>query len=120
MIKNAVQDGYTVSVGGDNSEAGMDGKFDVAIVPEWDIPSDYINQGSREFRIANGTTGDDHGVHVVGYKEIGGRDWFLIKDSNRSSRLGEFKGYYFWDGDYIKLKMLSFTIHEDRLNEYLN
>jgi bleomycin hydrolase len=120
VVKNAVLDGYTVSVGGDNSEAGMDGKFDVAIVPEWDIPSEYINQGSREFRIANGTTGDDHGVHVVGYKQIDGRDWFLIKDSNRSSRLGEHQGYYFWDGDYIKLKMLSFTIHEDRLKDYLN
>jgi bleomycin hydrolase len=120
VIKNAVLDGYTVSVGGDNSEAGMDGNFDVAIVPEWDISSEYINQGSREFRIANRTTGDDHGVHVVGYTKQCGRDWFLIKDSNRSSRLGEFKGYYFWDGDYIKLKMLSFTIHEDRLKEYLN
>ena len=70
----------------------MDGKFDVAIVPEWDIPAEYINQGSREFRIANGTTGDDHGVHVVGYTALGGRDWFLIKDSNRSSRLGEPQG----------------------------
>jgi bleomycin hydrolase len=120
VVKNAVADGYTVSIGGDNSEAGMDGKFDVAIVPEWDIPAEYINQGSREFRIANGTTGDDHGVHVVGFKHLGGRDWFLIKDSNRSSRLGSHKGYYFWDGDYIKLKMLSFTIHEDRLKEYVN
>jgi len=109
-----------VSIGGDNSEAGMDGSFDKAIVPEWDVPAEYINQGSREFRIANGTTGDDHGVHIVGYTAKGGRDWFLIKDSNRSSRLGRHQGYYFWDGDYIKLKMLSFTIHADRLKEYLN
>jgi bleomycin hydrolase len=120
VLKQAVLDGYTVSIGGDNSEAGMDGAYDKAIVPEWDIPAEFINQDSREFRIANGTTGDDHGVHVVGYTETGGRDWFLIKDSNRSSRLGEHEGYYFWDGDYIKLKMLSFTIHEDRLGEYLN
>ena len=120
VIKGAVNDGYTVSIGGDNSEAGMDGRFDVAIVPAWDIPAEFINQGSREFRIANGTTGDDHGVHVVGFTQVGGRDWFLIKDSNRSSRLGQHKGYYFWDGDYIKLKMLSFTIHEDRLKKYLN
>ena len=120
VIKQAVADGYTVSIGGDNSEAGMDGKYDVAIVPEWDIPSEFINQGSREFRIANGTTGDDHGVQIVGYTTLGDRDWFLIKDSNRSSRLGAHQGYYFWDGDYIKLKMLSFTIHEDRLEEYLN
>jgi bleomycin hydrolase len=120
VIKQAVRDGYTVSIGGDNSEAGMDGSFDKAIVPEWDVPAEYINQGSREFRIANGTTGDDHGVHIVGYTAKGGRDWFLIKDSNRSSRLGRHQGYYFWDGDYIKLKMLSFTIHADRLKEYLN
>ncbi len=120
VIKKAVRDGYTVSIGGDNSEAYMDGLHDAAMVPEWDIPAKSINQGSREFRIANGTTGDDHGVHIVGYKKYGGQDWFLIKDSNRSSRLGTFKGYYFWTGDYIKLKMLSFTIHKDRLEGLLN
>ncbi len=120
VIKKAIKDGYTVSIGGDNSEAGMDGMFDCAIIPEWDIPAKYINQASREFRIDNRTTGDDHGVHVVGMKKIGGRQWYLIKDSNRSSRLGEFKGYYFWDADYIKLKMLSFTIHKDRLEGLLN
>jgi len=120
VIKKAVRDGYSISIGGDNSEAYMDGKFDTAMVPDWDIPAKYINQGSREFRIANGTTGDDHGVHIVGYKKLGGKDWFLIKDSNRSSRLGQFKGYYFWSGDYIRLKMLSFTVHKDRLKDLLN
>jgi len=120
VIRHAVEDGYTVSIGGDNSEAGMDGKFDTAIVPEWDIPAKYIDQGSREFRIVNGTTGDDHGVHIVGMKKLGGRQWFLIKDSNRSSRLGEHQGYYFWDGDYIKLKMLSFMVHKDRLADIHN
>jgi len=115
VIKKAVREGYTVSLGGDNSEPGMDGQFDAAVIPSWDIPAKYIDQGSREHRIVNGETGDDHGVHVVGYKKVGGRDWFLIKDSNRSSRLGEFKGYYFWSGDYIRLKMLVFTIHKDRL-----
>ncbi len=89
VIKKSVKDGYTVSIGGDNSEAGMDGKFDTAIVPQWDIPAKYINQASREFRIDNGTTGDDHGVHIVGYTKMGGQDWFLIKDRDRSSRLGD-------------------------------
>ena len=44
----------------------------------------------------------------------------LSKDSNRSSRLGEYKGYYFWRGDFIKLKMLSFTVHKDMLEGLLN
>jgi bleomycin hydrolase len=115
VIKSALVDGYTVSIGGDVSEPGLDGMEDAAVIPSWDIPSAYIDQGSREYRIDNGTTGDDHGVHVVGYCQRGRDDWFLIKDSNRSSRLGQFKGYYFYHGDYIKLKMLSFMVHKDRL-----
>ena len=79
-----------------------------------------INQGSREHRIVNGETGDDHGVHLVGFTREGGRDWFLVKDSNRSSRLGEHKGYYMWSGDYVKLKMLAFTVHRDRLQGLTN
>jgi bleomycin hydrolase len=119
VIKESLQAGYTVSIGGDVSEPGLDGMEDAAVIPSFDIPSKFIDQGSREFRIENGTTGDDHGVHVVGFKPEKGRDWFLIKDSNRSSRLGRYKGYYFYDGDYIKLKMLSFMVHKDRLRGLL-
>lgn len=115
VIRSSIRDGFTVAIGGDNSEPGMDGLYDTAIIPEWDIPREDIDQAAREFRIVNRTTGDDHGVHVVGFTQHGGRDWFLIKDSNRSSRLGKYKGYYFWSGDYVQLKMLSFTVHKDRL-----
>lgn len=116
-IDRALDRGYTVAIGGDNSEPGMDGKFDRAIIPVWDIPSEFIDQASRQMRIENGTTGDDHGVHLVGRTTAGGHTWYLIKDSNRSSRLGEFKGYYMWRDDYIKLKMLSFTVHRDILED---
>jgi bleomycin hydrolase len=115
VIKEAARAGYTVSIGGDLSEPCLDGMEDAAVIPAWDIPAKYIDQASRELRINNGTTSDDHGVHLIGFLHHGGRDWFLIKDSNRSSRLGKFKGYYFYDGDYIKLKMLSFMVHKDRL-----
>jgi len=119
VLRDAVQDGWTVAIGGDNSEPGMDGLYDAAVVPEWDIPHAYLDQAARELRIVNGTTTDDHGVHCVGYREYEGREWFLIKDSNRSSRLGRYAGYYMWDGDYIRLKMLSFLEHRDRLRGLL-
>ncbi len=119
VIREAVKDGYTVDLGGDNSEPYVDGKYDVADVPPWDIPHDAIDQGSREFRIVEGTTTDDHGIHAVGYTKVKGRDWFLIKDSNRSSRLGQFEGYYFFSGDFIKLKMLAIMVHKDRLEGLL-
>jgi bleomycin hydrolase len=49
--------------------------------------------------------------------EKDGRDWFLIKDSARSSRHGKFRGYYFYRGDYIKLKMLTYTVHKDIMKD---
>ncbi|MBU0741644.1 C1 family peptidase [bacterium] len=119
LVREAVRRGYTLVVGGDNSEPGMDGHFDAAVIPSWDIPADYIDQAAREHRIRNGETGDDHGIHVVGHTRAGDRDWYLLKDSNRSSRLGAFEGYYFCDGDYIALKMLSVLVHRDVLRQAL-
>ncbi len=119
VLRESIQAGFTATIGGDNSEPGVDGLEDCAVVPSWDIPAKYIDQGSREFRIYNETTSDDHGIHVVGFKRIKGVDWFLIKDSNRSSRLGEYKGFYFFTGDYIRLKMLGFMVHKDRLEGLL-
>lgn len=119
VVKDAIKDGYTVDFGGDNSEPGVDGKYDCADIPPWDIPADYIDQGSREHRIVSRQTTDDHGVHIVGYTKVKGRDWYLMKDSNRSSRLGNYKGYYFFSGDYLKLKMLAFMVHKDRLEGLL-
>ena len=48
-----------------------------------------------------------------------GHEWFLIKDSNRSSRLGKYKGYYMYRDDYVRLKMLTFTVHRDVVKDIL-
>jgi len=116
VIKQSLQAGYTVSLGGDVSEPGMDGVEGAAVIPAWDIPAQNIDQAAREFRFGNATTTDDHGMHAVGFMNYKGRDWLLVKDSNRSSRLGQFKGYYFYGGDYVRLKTLSFLVHKDRLS----
>ncbi|MFB0566547.1 MAG: C1 family peptidase [Candidatus Aminicenantaceae bacterium] len=119
IIKKAVKNGFTVAIGGDVSEPGYNGFEDAAIVPEFDIPQEYINQDSREFRFYNETSTDDHGVHLVGYADVGGRDWYLIKDSARSSRHGQFEGFYFYRDDFIKLKMLTFMVHKDAVGDIL-
>lgn len=123
IIQKALSSGYTITIGGDVSEAGYNGLEDVAFIPDFDIPQSYINQDSREFRFYNRTTTDDHGIHIVGYTTIGKgkdkHDWYLIKDSARSSRLGEFEGYYFYRDDYIKLKMLTFSVHRDVMKDIL-
>jgi bleomycin hydrolase len=118
-LKNAIRNGYTMSIGGDVSEAGYLSRNDVAIVPTFDIPSEYIDESARQFRFSNKSTEDDHGVHLVGYMTKDGKDWYLIKDSAAGSRDGNNKGYYFYNEDYIKLKMMDFMVHKDAVKDLL-
>ena len=119
-IGKAARSGYTVCIGGDVSEPGYYGEEDAAVVPTFDIPFEYIDQDSRELRIYNGTTEDDHGVHLLAVTEAGDRDWFLIKDSARASRRGEHEGYIFYREDYVRLKMLTCMVHSDVLEEIID
>lgn len=122
-INNAIQNHYTVAIGGDVSEAGFSREAQVAIIPTFDIPSQYINDNARQFRFSNGTTTDDHGMHLVGYYQKDGVDWYLIKDSGSGSRNGDPKspqfGYYFFRADYIRLKMMDFMVHKDAVKDLL-
>ncbi len=119
VILRAVKKGYTVAIGGDVSEPGVIAKKDLAFIPTFDILTKNINQDSREYRIYNGSTSDDHGIHLVGYTNYKGFDWFLIKDSGHSSRKGKMKGYYRYRGDFVKLKMLTFTINKNLIKDIL-
>lgn len=124
IIHTSIEKGYTMSIGGDVSEAGFSRKTNCALVPDFDIPSTNIDEKARQFRFSNHTTTDDHGMHMVGYmKDKEGNFWYLIKDSSSGSRnidqnTPEF-GYYFFSDDYTKLKMMGFTIHKDMLKKYM-
>ena len=121
IIKSSIKNGYSMSIGGDVSESGYSSKYDIAMVPSFDIPSQYIDENARQFRFSNGTTTDDHAIHLIGYKVDENDDWwFLIKDSGSGSRNGRFPGYYFYHEDYVKLKMMTFTIHKDAVKKILN
>ena len=126
-VKSAIKQGYTLSIGGDVSEGGFSRETNCAMIPDYDIPSDYINEDARQFRFSNGTTTDDHGMQLIGILENykgKGKDWYLIKDSSSGSRnVGEGDpkfGYYFFHEDYIKLKMMGFTVHKDAVKDILS
>lgn len=119
LIKRSINDGYSMVIGGDVSEPGRYGWEDIAIIVPWDIPYKYIDQNAREMRIYNHTSQDDHGIHLVGYVHKYGHDWFLIKDSASSAYYGQYKGYYFFRDDFVKLKMLTFMIHKDAVKDVL-
>lgn len=118
IIKTSIKSGYSMAIGGDVSESGMNGELGVAMIPSYDIPSSAIDENARQFRFSNGTTTDDHGNHLIGWCEKPNGMWFLIKDSNSSSRNNpQNPGYYYYHEDYVKLKMMSFTIHKDAVKD---
>ncbi len=120
IIKKSIRDGYSMAIGGDVSEAGYNSHAEVAVVPTFDIPSQYIDDNARQFRFSNGSTTDDHGIHLVGYyMDKNGKDWYLIKDSGSGSRNGKHKGYYFYSEDYVKLKIMGFTINKNAVKDIL-
>ena len=118
-LVKAVKAGSTTSIGGDVSEPGYDGLQKAAVIPTFDIPVATINQDAREYRFDNDSTTDDHGVHLVGWTSIGGVDWFLIKDSARAARKAPPEGYLYYRADYVKLKMMTYTIHKDFAKDVL-
>ena len=119
VLKRALRHGFTACIGGDVSEPGYDSHAEVAMVPTFDIPAEYIDENARQFRFSNHSTTDDHGIHVVGFMEKDGKDWYLIKDSGSGSRNGPNPGYYFYHEDYIKLKMMNIMVHKDVARDIL-
>ncbi|HET6243426.1 MAG: peptidase C1 [Bacteroidetes bacterium] len=119
IIKSASKSGFTIAIGGDVSETGYDSHSELAMVPTYDIPSAYIDENARQLRFSNNTTTDDHAIHLIGYLEKPNGNWFLIKDSGSGGFNGKNKGYYFYHEDYIKLKIMSFTIHKDAVKQEL-
>ena len=123
LVKKSIRNGYTMMVGGDVSETGFDAWNQVAVVPTYDIPGEYIDESARMMRFANGSTTDDHGMHLVGYLEKDGKDWYLVKDSGAGSRnCGKDSknfGYYFMHEDYVKLKMMGILVHRDQVSDLL-
>lgn len=122
-LKDAVRKGFTVGIAGDYTEPGICKTTQCAVVPDFDIPSAYINDDARQFRFSNQTTTDDHAMHIVGYLEKDNKDWFLIKDSGQGARdndpnAKEF-GYLFFSEDFIKLKTMCYMVHKDAVKDLL-
>ena len=110
---SAVRRGYSAAIDADISEPGRLGKKDVSFIPSFDLPAAAIDEYARELRFVNKATTDDHLMHIVGYKKVAGQDWFLVKDSWRSAWYGQQKGYFFFHGDYIRLKVLAYLVHRE-------
>jgi bleomycin hydrolase len=121
MIKKALENGYSIAIGGDVSEPGINSHEGLMMIPSFDIPSSYINGDARLMRFLNGSTTDDHAMHIIGYVKKSNGYWFLVKDSGSGGHNNKFApGYWFMHEDYIKLKMMTATVHKDAVKELLS
>ena len=120
LMKTSLKEGKTFGFCGDVSEPGYNKYAEVGIIPTFDIPPEYINEDSREFRVNNKSTTDDHCLHVIGYTEKDGATWFLIKDSSSSGFDGPNKGYRFIHEDYARLKVLTVMMHKYAAKDVLD
>ena len=118
-ILQAIKNGYSLVLSVDFTEPGNIPEANLGVIPDFDLPRDYINQDSRELRFFNSATTDDHGLHLVGYKETPKDTWFLVKDSWSTAYVGKVKGYFFYRDDYVKLKSLAFLVHKDAVKDLL-
>lgn len=120
IIDSAISSGYTISICGDFSEPGIDKVKQTMIVPTFDIPFEDINDDARQMRLSNGSTTDDHCVHLIGYLHKEGVKWYLIKDSSASAFDGENQGYRYVREDYVKLKMMNILLYKYAAGFLLN
>ncbi len=118
ILNAALRKGYSVSLGGDVSESGIDSKLGVMMVPTYDIPSAFINDDARLVRYLNQSTTDDHAMHLIGYATNASGTWYLVKDSGAGGHNNEgHKGYWYMHEDFVKLKMMTFTVHKNAVDK---
>ena len=121
LVKSSLKKGYSISIGGDVSESGIDSKRGLIMVPSYDIPSSYINDDARLLRFLNGATTDDHAMHIIGYAERANGMWFLVKDSGAGGHANDqHSGYWYMHEDYVKLKMMTATVHKAAVKDVLS
>lgn len=112
-VTEALDRGYSVAIDADISEPSYRQTKTHAIIPPYDIPLENITQQARDFRFENGSTTDDHLMHVLAHRKFGDQEWYLVKDSWRTAFDVQPDGYFFFHTSYVQLKVLAYLVHRD-------
>jgi len=123
-IDNAINNGYTLALDTDVSEATFSGSNGIAVLPENDADSKLIltqimtekniTAEYRQSEFENYNTQDDHLMHIVGkVTDQKGNVYYKVKNS-WGTAAGK-NGYIFMSVPYIRLKAISVLLHKDGL-----
>ena len=123
-IDNAINNGYTLALDTDVSEATFSGSNGIAVLPENDADSKLIltqiktekniTADYRQSEFENYNTQDDHLMHIVGkVTDQKGNVYYKVKNS-WGTAAGK-NGHIFMSVPYIRLKAISVLLHKDGL-----
>lgn len=133
IVDNALKNGYTVAWGADVSEPYFSWPNGVAYVPA-DAASFVgkrldraertalfangpqaelaITPDNRQAALDNGTTTDDHGMHIVGIsKDQNGKEYYIVKNSWGSSN--DYKGFLNVSKAFVQYKTTSILVNKN-------
>jgi bleomycin hydrolase len=124
ITKNAIINGYSISLDVDVSEKTFITKQGVATLPIIDSTSDIkeeiaVTPKFRQEEFENYNTTDDHLMHITGLvKDKNNNIYFKVKNSwgNNSKRVGN-NGYIYMSIPYFKLKAISILLHRDAISD---
>jgi bleomycin hydrolase len=116
-FKSAVRAGFSVSVSLDITEPSYEQTGRYCIIPGSELRRCALTQDIRERGFEDGSTTDDHAIHIYGYRDFNGEDWFVAKDSWKPAWRHGNHGCVFLHSSYVKLKLLAFLVHRDGLPE---
>lgn len=130
----ALENGFTVAWDADVSEKTWSRKKDIAKWPATpynelskeekkavftgNIEEANVDQAMRQEAFENLTTTDDHLMHIVGTAtDQYGNKYYLVKNSWGENR--EFDGFVYVSEAYMRMKTISFTLHQDGIRSSL-
>ena len=123
-IDNALDNGFTVALDADVSEATFSKKQGLAVIPadENDTasilteikPEKKVTPKYRQAEFENYDTQDDHLMHIVGkVDDQKGNHYYKVKNS-WGTKAGR-EGFFYMSVPYIRLKAISVMVHKDGL-----
>lgn len=128
-IDYALENGFSLALDADVSEATFSAKYGVAFIPahEEDAKTGLAEiitekEITPEFRLQefeNFNTTDDHLMHIVGkVKDQKGNLYYKVKNSwGTDEKRVSNGGYVYMSVPYMKLKAISILLHKDGLNK---
>lgn len=110
VIDYALDNGFTLAWDGDATEPNFDFETGMAKLSNQQEKS-IINQEVRQRAFEDGSTTDDHNMHIIGKaKDAANQIYYIMKNSEGSNAMN---GYIYMSKNALLLKTISLLIHRD-------